>query len=189
MLYLRTFGRLAVTAEGQPLAGAAAQPRRLALLAMLACAGERGLTREKLLAFFWPDADEERGRRGLSQAVYALRQDLGSEEVIVGSKELRLNAEVVRSDVAEFGAAGSGGQWERAAGLYAGPFLDGFHLPSAPEFERWAEEQRTAFAREYTEALERLARAATGRGEHLASVGWWRKLAAQDRSTLGSPPD
>ncbi|HEX2451499.1 MAG TPA: BTAD domain-containing putative transcriptional regulator [Gemmatimonadales bacterium] len=180
MLYLQTFGRLAVTAEGQPLAGAASQPRRLALLAMLACAGERGLTREKLLAFFWPDADEERGRRGLSQAVYALRQDLGNEEVIVGSKDLRINSDVLRSDVAEFGAAGSGGQWERAAALYAGPFLDGFHLPSAPEFERWAEEQRAGFAREYTEALERLARAATGRGEHLASVGWWRKLAGQD---------
>ena len=44
---------------------------------MLACAGERGLTRDKLIAFFWPDADEERARRGLSQAVYALRQDLG----------------------------------------------------------------------------------------------------------------
>jgi len=179
-LYLQTFGRLAVTAEGQPLAGAASQPRRLALLAMLACAGERGLTRDKLLAFFWPDADEERGRRGLSQAVYALRQDLGNEEVIVGSKDLRINADVMRSDVTEFAAAGSGGQWERAAGLYAGPFLDGFHLPSAPEFERWAEEQRVGFAREYTEALERLARAATGRSEHLAAVGWWRKLAAQD---------
>ncbi|HET8625034.1 MAG TPA: BTAD domain-containing putative transcriptional regulator [Gemmatimonadales bacterium] len=180
MLYLQTFGRLAVTADGQPLAGAASQPRRLALLAMLACAGERGLTREKLLAFFWPDADEERGRRGLSQAVYALRQDLGNEEVIVGSKDLRINGEVLRSDVAEFGSAGTGGQWERAAGLYAGPFLDGFHLPSAPEFERWAEEQRASFAREYTQALERLARGATGRGDHLASVGWWRKLAAQD---------
>ena len=180
MLYLQTFGRLVVTADGQPLAGAASQPRRLALLALLACAGERGLTREKLLAFFWPDADEERGRRGLSQAVYALRQDLGNEEVIIGSKDLRINSEVLRSDVAEFAAAGSGGQWERAAGLYAGPFLDGFHLPSAPEFERWAEEQRTGFAREYTDALERLARAATGRADHLASVGWWRKLAAQD---------
>ena len=180
MLYLQTFGRLAVTAEGQPLAGAAAQPRRLALLAMLACAGDRGLTREKLLAFFWPDADEERGRRGLSQAVYALRQDLGDEEVILGSKDLRLNPDVLRSDVADFAAAASGGQWEKAAGLYAGPFLDGFHLPSAPEFERWAEEQRAAYAREYTESLERLARAATGRADHLAAVGWWRKLAGQD---------
>jgi serine/threonine-protein kinase len=117
LLYLQTFGRLAVTAEGQPLAGAAAQPRRLALLAMLACAGDRGLTREKLLAFFWPDADEERGRRGLSQALYALRQDLGNEEVILGSRDLRLNADVLRSDVADFAAAASGGQWEKAAGL------------------------------------------------------------------------
>ncbi|HEU5170345.1 MAG TPA: BTAD domain-containing putative transcriptional regulator [Gemmatimonadales bacterium] len=180
MLYLQTFGRLAVTADAQPLAGAAAQPRRLAILAMLACAGDRGVTRDKLLAYFWPDADEERARRGLSQAIYALRQDLGSEDVFLGSKDLRLNPDLIRSDVGELAAAAAAGDWERAAAVYAGPFLDGFHLPSAPEFERWAEEQRTGFARDYTDALERLAHGAGARGDARAAVAWWRKLAAQD---------
>lgn len=180
MLYVNTFGRLSVTDDGRPLAGAASQPRRLALLAMLACAGDRGLTRDKLLAFFWPDADDERARRGLSQAIYALRQDLGSEEALSGTKDLRLNPELVTSDVGEFAAAVAASDWARAASRYGGPFLDGFHLPSAPEFERWAEEQRTAFAREYTEVLERLARDAAGRGDAIGAAGWWRRLAAQD---------
>ncbi len=127
MLYISTFGRLSVTADGRPVAGAASQPRRLALLAMLACAGDRGLTRDKLIAFFWPDADEERARRGLSQAIYALRQDLGSEEALVGTKDLRLDPDLIASDVAEFEAAIGGSDWERAAARYGGPFLDGFH--------------------------------------------------------------
>ncbi len=180
MLYISTFGRLSVTADGRPVAGAASQPRRLALLAMLACAGDRGLTRDKLIAFFWPDADEERARRGLSQAIYALRQDLGSEEALVGTKDLRLDPGLIASDVAEFEAAIAGSDWERAAARYGGPFLDGFHLPNSPEFERWSEEQRTAFARQYTDVLERLARDAAKRQDRQAAVGWWRKLAAQD---------
>src|SRR5262250_938300 len=47
LLYISTFGRLSVTDDGRPVAGAASQPRRLAVLAMLCCAGERGLTRDK----------------------------------------------------------------------------------------------------------------------------------------------
>jgi len=147
---------------------------------MLACAGERGLTRDKLIAFFWPDADEERARRGLSQAIYALRQDLGSEEALIGTKDLRINDEVITSDVAQFEAAIAASAWDKAAECYGGPFLDGFHLPNSPEFERWSDEQRTGFARQYTDVLERLARDATGKAEHPAAVGWWRKLAAQD---------
>ena len=180
LLQINTFGRLSVTDDGRPVAGAASQPRRLALLAMLACAGERGLTRDKLIAFFWPDADEERARRGLSQAVYALRQDLGSEEALIGTKDLRINPDLITSDVAQFEAAIAASAWDRAASCYAGPFLDGFHLPNSPEFERWSEEQRTGYARQYTDVLERLARDATGKADHSAAVGWWRKLAAQD---------
>ncbi len=180
VLYIHTFGRPLITDEGRVISGAGAQPRRLALLTRLACAGQRGLTRDKLLALFWPEADEERARRGLSQAVYALRHDLGRDEVLVGSKDLRLNPDLISSDVAEFSAAVSARAWDRAVDRYGGPFLDGFHLPSAPDFERWADEQRGSFAREYCSALQQLAHEATVEGDWAAAVGWWRMLAAQD---------
>ncbi len=180
MLYIHTFGRPSVVKDGRTLTGAGAQPRRLALLTRLACAGDRGLTRDKLLALFWPDADEERARRGLTQAVYALRHDLGAEDALLGTWDLRLNPALMSSDVAEFSAAVTARAWDRAVGRYTAPFLDGFHLPSAPEFERWAEEQRGALAREHSLALDRLAQAATDAGDRVAAVGWLRKLAAQD---------
>ncbi|HEX5634182.1 MAG TPA: BTAD domain-containing putative transcriptional regulator, partial [Gemmatimonadales bacterium] len=179
MLRIRTLGGLAVFDGERPLTGAAQQPKRLALLAMLARAGSRGVSRDRLLLMFWPDADEERGRRGLNQALYALRQELG-EAAIMGSADLRLDPTLVTSDLQQFDDARASGQPEAAAALWGGPFLDGFGLPGFPEFERWVETERAALTHEYAELLEALATAARGRGEAVAAVGWWRKLAALD---------
>jgi Tol biopolymer transport system component/DNA-binding SARP family transcriptional activator len=169
-----------VEREGQRLTGAASQPRRLALLALVACSGDHGMTRDRLLGMLWPESDEERARKGLNQALYALRQEMGDGEVFLGTTDLRLNPELVTSDLATFTSAIKAGQLERATAVYIGPFLDGFHLSEAPEFERWLEEERAGLARDYATALERLARLAADRGECLESVEWWRKLAAQD---------
>ncbi len=81
MLRLRTFGGLWIeTTEGGRLPNP--RPRRLALLAILASAGQRGITRGRLQAIFWPDADNEPARHSLSQTIYALRRDLGARAII-----------------------------------------------------------------------------------------------------------
>jgi DNA-binding SARP family transcriptional activator len=180
VLEVNTLGRLHVRGESGVISGSAAQPRRLAILALLAAAGQQGLTREKVLAYLWPDTEEERARRGLNQALYALRQDLGSDDVFLGSRDLRLNPDLISSDVAEFEAALQRGRLEDAAARYTGSFLDGFHLPGAPEFERWAEEERASLARCYAESLEKLAKRSEQQGDWPEAVSWWRKVAAQD---------
>jgi Tol biopolymer transport system component/DNA-binding SARP family transcriptional activator len=180
LLRLSTLGRLFIERDGRRLTGAAAQPRRLALLALLAASGEQGRTRDQLLAMLWAETDEERARKGLNQAIYALRQELGADDVFLGIRDLRLNPELVASDLAAFSGAIKAGQLERAAAEYTGHFLDGFHLSEAPEFERWLEEERAGLARDYTTALQRLARRAEEAGDRLGAVDWWRKLAAQD---------
>ena len=179
VLRIQALGGLAVFDGERLLAGAAKQPKRLALLAVLARAGSRGVSRDRMLLMLWPDADEERARRGLNQALYALRQDLG-EAAIAGSVDLRLDPAFISSDVQEFVDAIAAGRPEGAAGLWRGPFLDGFSLPGLPEFERWAETERDALSHEYRELLESLATQCTTRGDAVAAVGWWRKLAALD---------
>ncbi|HEX5818316.1 MAG TPA: BTAD domain-containing putative transcriptional regulator [Gemmatimonadales bacterium] len=179
MLRIQTLGGLAVFDGERPLTGAAKQPKRLALLAMLARAGSRGVSRDRLLLMLWPDADEERARRGLNQALYALRQDLG-EAAIAGSVDLRLDPSLITSDAQEFGDARAVGRFEAAAAAWRGPFLDGFNLPGLPEFERWAEAERGTLTHDYCEVLETLATQATARGDAVAAVSWWRKLAALD---------
>jgi DNA-binding SARP family transcriptional activator len=181
VLRINALGCLAVVGDGGAVAGAAAQPKRLAILALLAHAGDRGITRDKVLDYLWPDSDEERGRRLLAQSLYMLRRDLGAEDVFAaGGKDLRLNPATITSDVGEFRLALAEGRLADAIELYAGPFLDGFRLAGAPEFERWADTERQALAHDYTAALERLAKTASGRGDQAAAVGWWRRLAASD---------
>jgi DNA-binding SARP family transcriptional activator len=179
-LRLLTFGGLSVQGQKGPLAGAAAQPRRLAVLVLVARGGERGVTRNKLLALLWPDSDDAQGRRVLSQALYTLRRDLGSDECIRGTHDLRLNVEEVWCDVAQFERALADGELEHAAGLYVGPFLDGFRLASAPEFERWADEERAAIQHRFHDAVEKLARAAEIDGAFDVAVKWWRRRAEDD---------
>ena len=161
----------------------------MAMLALLARGGERGVNRERLIALLWPDADDERAPRTLAQALYALRKDLGAEDAIVGNRELSFDPALVGSDVGEFSAAIARGDDARAVALYHGPFLDGFHVPGAAEFARWVEEERRAIAQQHAHALESLARATRTRGELAESVSWWRKLAALDplnaRVTVG----
>ena len=180
LLRLNTFGRLFLERDGQRLTGAASQPRRLALLALLASAGEHGMTRDRMLGMLWPESDEERARRGLNQALYALRQEMGADDVFLGTRDVRLNPDLITSDIAVFGLAVKAGRLEQAADAYIGPFLEGFHISEAPEFERWAEEERAELARDYSTALQRLAQRAGERGSRGEAAEWWRKLAAQD---------
>jgi len=160
--------------------GAAAQPRRLAVLALLARAGRSGVTREKILALLWPDETEDRARRSLNQAVYSLRRDLGADDALMGTKDLRLNFDLIEVDVDEFQQSIETNDVDRAVRVYTGPFLDGFFVPRAPDFERWVEAERSALARDYAVALERVATRATQNGDTAGAVTHWRRLAASD---------
>jgi TolB-like protein/DNA-binding SARP family transcriptional activator/Tfp pilus assembly protein PilF len=158
------------------------QRRRLALLAILATgqARGRGVGREKLVAYLWPEADGERGRPLLSDSVYRINQAVGEEAIVAMGDELRLNSDVISSDVADFERAAESGDHERAAAIYAGPLLDGVNLVDGTEFERWLDGERARLARAYEEVLDALAQAAESRGAAADAVTWWRRLAGHD---------
>jgi DNA-binding SARP family transcriptional activator len=162
------------------VSGALAQPRRLAVLALLARAGPAGAPRDKIVATLWPDMEDERGRHTFAQTLYAIRREVGNDDIIEGMRELRLNTELLSVDVTEFEAAISMHDLERAAKAYEGPFLDGFHIPGADEFERWVDRERSAVGRMYTQLLEQLGREASSSGKHDRAVHWWRTRAAHD---------
>ena len=186
---IQTLGGLAVFDGPRPLGGNAQQPRRLAILAVLARAGDRGVSRDRLVALLWGDVEGERARRSLNQALYALRQELGAEDAILGTRDLRLNPELIAVDLAAFDTARASGAFEEAARLYGGPFLGDFHLPGVPNFARWADEERDAIAADYRALLEAAAAGATARDDRGGAVLWWRRLAALDpadtRGALG----
>lgn len=153
--------------------------RRLALLAVLAAAGDRGRSRDQLGALFWPDATQTRARHSLDQLLYALRSSLG-DSVFDGVNPVRLNPDVVCSDVAAFNAALERGDLEAAVNEYRGAFLDGFYVDDAPEFEQWVETERARLAASYAGALERLAQDASAAQDHATAVGRWKALVETD---------
>lgn len=175
--HLETLGGLRLlSADGRVVT---AQRRRLALLALLAAAGDRGLTRDQLVGTLWPETADENARHALSQLLYGIRRSL-SEDAISGVDLLRLDSPAVDSDVQQFERAIAAGAYPDAVAHYRGAFLNGFYLPDAPEFERRVEGERTRLATAYADAVERLMATASSAGETHAAAAWARTLAELD---------
>ena len=178
MIRLATLGGLTLT-DGEA-SDVALPRRRLALLALLAAANDRGLTRDKLVAYLWPESSSEDARHSLEQLLYSLRRQLGPR-VLSGIDPLRLNPDVISSDLTTFVAALERRADDDAVAAYSGQFLDGFYLKGADEFERWVEEERARLSAEYAHALERTAERASRQNNWPAAIQAWRRLLALDR--------
>ena len=177
---LQTLGSLSLhDHSGAAVPGHASQRRRLALLAVLAAAGDRGRNRDSLLTLLWPDASPERARHSLEQLLYAMRNSV-NDELFLGVNPIALNPEVIRSDVGEFERALAENRLEDAVAEYRGPFLHGFVLPDALELEPWADGERARLAAAYARALESLASASERRSDFQSAAEWWEKRAAHD---------
>lgn len=179
MFELRLFGGLSLLAsDGSSLAGRATQRRRLAVLAILAASPSRTCARDKLITLLWPESATARARHLLAVALHELRRTLGEQAILSHGDDLVLNGDLVWTDITEFERSLKAGDYGRAAAVYTGPFLDGFFVTGAPEFERWCASGRDRFARSVAEALEALAATRSGTGDHRGAADAWLGLAA-----------
>ena len=175
MLRLETFGGARLTyGDDAP----AQQRRRIALFALVA-SGNRGMTREKVIGYLWPESTIAHARHSLEQLIYGIRRSYG-DEILSHGNLLIANPELFTSDAADFTTFVSRREFEAAASLYAGPFLDGFFLPDAPEFERWATIESQRFAESAARVFEALATSALEKRDYNQQVHWLRKRSAID---------
>jgi DNA-binding SARP family transcriptional activator/TolB-like protein len=179
VIFIHVLGAPVIRRPEGPITGRAAHRRRLALVAILAAARGRPVGRERIVGLLWPENPADTARHTLSEGLYVLRKDLGEEAFVVVGDEVGLDPRV-RSDLDDFERALDEGRWEDAARAYTGPFLDGFYVSDAPEFERWVEGERDRLARGFGRALEELATAAEAAGAPLRAAEWWRRLLAHD---------
>ena len=178
---LRLFGSPTIVApDGAAVRGPVTHRHRVALLALLARAPGRRLSRDAVMGNLWPEREAEHARQLLNQAVYQVRRALGDEALASDAHDLRLNVKRVGVDVLEFEAAREGGDHALAVTLYAGPFLDGFFLSDAPEFDAWAARERERLAAAYGKELETLAEAAEGARDVGRAAELWTTRAAHD---------
>jgi DNA-binding SARP family transcriptional activator/TolB-like protein len=167
MFELTTLGVLDLRrADGTAVSAVLQQPKRTALLVYLAMSPTGAFQRrDTLLALFWPDSSQASARHSLSQAVYKLRQALGSDAILTrGDEEVSLTPGVVRCDVASFLSAANEGRHADALELYVADFLTGLHLDEAGEFDRWVERERSALRHVATRAAWAVAREQMRRG-------------------------
>jgi DNA-binding SARP family transcriptional activator len=191
MIEFRTLGTVDLRdGAGRSLRPALAQPKRVALLAYLALKRPRGfLRRDQLLAMFWPEADENRARNALNQALHFLRQNLGEDVVLTrGAEEVGLNREEVRCDVLALEENLEAGRTTEALSRYGGEFLAGYHLSGCSEFEAWLESERHRLRELVVQGALALAEDPAG-GNRAEAVHWMRWTTAlvphDERVALG----
>lgn len=153
--------------------------RWLGLLAVIASAEQRGVSRDHLLGILWPELDQSRGSHNLSQVLYSIRQ-AGADIIVASANVYRLNPHAVTTDLADFRSAVTASNWPHARQLSTGAFLEGFYLEDAPEFERWTAEVRDRVAREIEGVLESHAALCEQRGEGAEARANWKRLTELD---------
>ena len=183
MIRFRAFGTLDLRDDsGDEIGSVLAQPRRLALLAYLAVAAPRGFhRRDRLLALFWSERDEEHARASLSRACYFLRRELG-EGVLVGrgAEEIGLRPDRFWCDATAFGALLSESRPADALELYRGDLLPGFFASNAPAFDSWLETERTRLRGRAADAAWTLTAREESAGNFTGAAEWGRRGVVLD---------
>lgn len=180
MLELNLLGGAVLRSGDGETARAATHRHSLALLALLASAPDRRLSREKLVGLLWPEVAEHTARNRLSTTVHRLRKALGDDVIVSLAAGLRLNEERVDCDVRRFRAHLDAGNPTAAIDLYQGPLLDGFELRGSRAFEEWMQRERDRLRRDYYAALESAAEEAVRASEPEIAARWWRIRAGED---------
>jgi DNA-binding SARP family transcriptional activator/TolB-like protein len=185
MLRLTTLGAMDLRdRHGHPLRDVLAQPKRVALLTYLVVEGSSGpVSRDRLLAIFWPESDEARARNALSQALHHLRQALGPGLIeSQGPHRIGVDGTRLWCDATVFAEALERGDVELALDVYRGEFCPGLFISGSPELERWLDDQRQRLR---SRALAALRTAA----ERLAARGECEGAARAARRALAMHPD
>lgn len=180
MPVLALFGRPVLAIDGDVIvSGRPAQRHCLALLTLLA--GERrGLSRDRIVDWFWPESDALAARHRLSVTLHVLRQRLGTDSIAAVGDGLMLEPGRWRIDAWRFEDAVARGDFALARQTYRGVLLDGFYLQGAPAFEQWLERWRDRLARRHLAVLEALAREAERAGDLDGCIAYREELVAHD---------
>ncbi|MCA9948552.1 MAG: protein kinase [Anaerolineales bacterium] len=166
-----------------------------ALLAYLAAETNQPHRRDKLAGLLWPEAPQKTARTNLRRALADLRKAIGDHQanppyLFISRQTIQFNRESdVWVDVLAFAALLAANttkqavtdqtsqQWEEAASLYRGHFLEGFFVDDSLAFEEWALLKRERLQRQAVELLHRLVAYHESGGAYARAVPYaWRQV-------------
>ena len=149
---LRCLGPLEVRVNGGAPPAELVWRKHLALLVYLA-RSPRGRAREHLMGLLWPEKDQDKARHSLNEALRVLRRSLG-EALVTEGDVVRIEVGAIATDLEAPNPP-----------LAGGPFLEGFVVPDAPEFEDWLARERQTLRAASLETLSRSAEQALSEGD------------------------
>lgn len=151
--------------------------------ALLYCLAARlePVPRERICFNFWSDKPDAQARRHFSHLLSHLRRALPDPSLLRSINDaVLLDPNRVWCDAVAFRKACAHLDadhfhiLERAVQLYRGPFLSGFSISDAPEFELCMGEQRSTCERLYLDALRALINAETARLDYSRAIQYAR---------------
>ena len=170
MLSIQLLGTPLLTLDGEPLSLSRRKSR--ALLFYLA-ANTAPLTRDQILALFWPDYDRTSAQQILRTSLHGLRKALGRRYRFptTHSRSRPTSRWIHATSRPRLPVRRATHRRWRPRWRFRGDFLDGFSLPDAEEFESWL-----------TVARERYRQLAV-RGCVALAQQWWPGTSTPPRST------
>jgi DNA-binding SARP family transcriptional activator len=154
--------------------------KAIALIALLAV-NSREHSRESLAAMLWPELDRARSRAALRRTLSVAAAAV--PEVVVGGQAVWIDLAAGDCDVVEFRrlvASDSPTDWDAAALLVRGDFLDGFALRDSPAFEDWQFAVADALRDDTSLCFALLVDEAIRRGDFAAALGTARRRIEVD---------
>lgn len=116
--------------------------KSFALLTYLAVTA-REQSREKLAALLWPEASGSQSRQALRTALSDIRRALGDDHISADTETASFHSGASAwIDVAELESLAADPRRAIPRVLHLAPFLDGFNLKDAPEFDDWVSFER-----------------------------------------------
>lgn len=177
-IQLVTFGGLHLFDGACEVEQLLSQRSRAALFIYLTIEGR--VSREALLATFWPESNAEGARHALRQSLYHLRKVVGPKEWIVSRVHELVACGAIGADATAFRDAMERGDTERAVRLYRGPFLDGVHLVDLQNWERWVDSRRASYARLFRKACRDVLDARLAARDFAGGIAVAERWTAQD---------
>jgi len=182
-IVLQTLNGISIRRDGAEIS---LQPKRLLLLLYLLLeGGDAAVRRDQLVAVFWPDADPDRARNALRQAIFGLRSTFGADVIVTrGASDVAVRDGAITCDAVDLLAAADASDFDTVDQLYRTEFLGtGPHGADSPELERWLEDMRLRLRRVATMAARSLSgRADLSFTDHIARLERLSVLAPYDES-------
>ncbi len=164
MISVRTLGNVQLSLDGEPAPRPLTWRKNLALIVYLARSPDQRRSREHLIGLLWGESPDSAARHSLNEALRVVRRYAWDGAIRSEADQIALNAGAVTLDVAELESRLASGDWEGAADLASGEFMEGFSVRGCSRFEDWLTAERTLWRDRSVEAHVRHAERALARG-------------------------